>query len=1102
MVAHSDNRGPIGARTPNGRRSTQRTQATGETKSLLVFQWNVNSIMQHIAELKAFLASTAQKPHIICLQETLIKSSKTLSIPGYTAIRKDLEWEENPSRGVLIAVQENLAFRELTIDIPDVIAVSVKMKNDYLNIINIYDSPSKRLLDINKLTPLLAKGKTLVVGDFNAHSTLLGSPKTDKYSRNLESMASSFHLTLLNTNKGTYLKKDGTTSSIDLSFISNSLALSANWSVMSNTMGSDHYPIQIDIGTPAPIHDQRIEKYNIKKADWASFYHECIREIEQYSSTDNVEDDYKVLQNVIIKAASKSIPKTRTSKTGIRVPYWNDTCQAAINKRKKAEKKMKRTLNHEDCVEYRKAKAKCQFTIRQEQQQYWANYCAQLTDISKLSQVWRMARSVAGNNGHSIIPTIVQSDNLYDTPEEKATVIGNHLAEISKSSNTSKLFKNRKRRLERKWSNTSYNPPADDDLDSPFSMQELSTALCDSKNGTSPGSDNITYEMVKHLPQRFLEELLTIYNRLWLNHGYITEWNNSIVIPIKKHSTTGTSPEDYRPIALTSSLCKIMERLVTTRLTWWLESRHLLNIAQTGFRKGKGTVDQLVRLQDDALKSIKNKGYVKAVFLDLTKAFDTLWVPGLMHKLRKLQIPYNSYKFISNFLKDRKIRVRIGGILSDTISIINGTPQGSVISPLLFLIMINDFPTTFDPSLKTSLFADDSAIWKTGRNLQQINSKLQEALNDITHWCKKWGFCINAKKSFCITFTRRSLNNDSVLKVNKEPIENKQHGKFLGVVFDSRLTWKHHINYVTTRCQPRVNLLSNIAAHTWGSNKQTLLHLYRTLIRSVIEYGCELFYTASSSQLSKLENIQYKCLKLVCGALHGTPKIVLQNECGELPLSLRIRRQLLRTSVKISAAVQHPAKSVIEPSWWNQTERYNANQKPIYEEIGFLYEYMATSANSVGPAPTPPWRYHDNDPVIDTGQRRTFREIFYEIENHIKERWQVLYSNSKRGIFYKQIYPFVSSKIKYICSGRQKEITLTRLRSGFCLLNYHKYKLNLHPTGACDHCGQKETIEHVLFQCPFLHILPQSISLVSALTEERHLQDIYESLQLLQRLPV
>jgi ribonuclease HI len=945
--------------TFSGLNSAQRGTITQELK---ILQWNANGIYGRQAEFKQYLSKLTVLPHILCIQETRLKPGKRISIHGYNIERKDRQ--DRAGGGVLIAILDTLPYTVLdTGNYQDVIAIRVKLKDGYCCIYNIYSPPGDKI-DLNIPISSLANTRSILLGDINAYSPLWGADHLDTKGKTIEKFIDENNLVVLNTGQGTHLKNNGGTSPIDVTLATRNLSLKSAWLVNSDNCGSDHYIIDILINEPPVIENNTVTKFITKRADWEGFQKVAGDVITDGLLTEDIEQSYQNIKDAIITAAKIAIPIHTNKRKRKTVPYWNNSCEGAIKKRKRAEKKMKKKRSLGDCINYRKEKAQTQRIIKNSQQAYWESYCDALTDTTKLGSVWKMARKMTGNTANSQIRNLNYQNRLYETSVEKADLLASTFSQVASTQKYSATFKQRKLKMESVWGR---QPPSPTDvhpeLNDPFEFHELKSAIRQSKQGSAPGHDAITYEMLKHLPKSSLNTILTLYNILWNNGTLIKEWKDSIVIPILKQGLDPTDPDSYRPIALTSAMCKIMERIITNRLTWFVEKNNILNPAQTGFRKNRGTLDQLIRLHDNANKSINNRGYTLAVFLDMSKAYDLLWKHGLLHKLRKLNVSGPMYSWIADFLSNRTIQVRVGSTLSKKYLLENGTPQGSVISPLLFILMNNDFPTINDLTTQTSLFADDSAIWKSGRNLKTLYTAIQNQLNKISAWCMKWGFIINTKKTVAMIFTRRRIKENTVLMLNKKPITKVTQAKFLGLIFDPKLTWNNHINYLVAKCQSRINLLRSLSGQTWGASKKALLSVYRTLIRSKLDYGSELFHTASQYLLKKLDVIQSKCLRICCGAMHQTPIIALEQECGEMPLKLRRTKILFRHCIRIKTLKDNPASACLDDCWQNYYGNNRDNKQTVYQQTepirGLLQDPIHAPVLTAGPG----WRL--TTPSID-----------------------------------------------------------------------------------------------------------------------------------------
>ena len=439
--------------------------------------------------------------------------------------------------------------------------------------------------------------------------------------------------------------------------------------------------------------------------------------------------------------------------------------------------------------------------------------------------------------------------------------------------------------------------PDDFPLSDPISISEVYDALRRCGN-SSPGPDGIHYEMLRRLPLLSLEGILVLFNQSWSFGVVPHSRRRAIVIPITKKGKPPSQPSSYRPISLTSTLCKLLERVIATRLRWFLESKNMLNQYQAGFRKGRGSVDHIVRLTQDTAASSTKKQMTLGVFLDLEKAFDMVWREGLIKQHFKTGVKGKPLEWIHNFLQDRSIQVRVGSALSEPLVLENGTPQDSVLGPLLFIIMMNAIPNPCK-GVELSMYADDIALWTTGTSSRAMTTRMQKQLNKTAKFLSANGFKISASKSQAVLFTNSRVKRSEAnirLRIGKEQIPLSPTATFLGIVLDAILSWSAHAEAVKTRCMKRLNAMRAISGSSWDASKSNPLKVYRATIRSVLDYGCEVI-DLGCKQITD-DKLQYQALKICCGGMKGTSASSLQVECGELLLDLRRKKLMTNLAIK------------------------------------------------------------------------------------------------------------------------------------------------------------------------------------------------------------
>ncbi|GFV94151.1 probable RNA-directed DNA polymerase from transposon X-element [Trichonephila clavipes] len=219
-------------------------------------------------------------------------------------------------------------------------------------------------------------------------------------------------------------------------------------------------------------------------------------------------------------------------------------------------------------------------------------------------------------------------------------------------------------------------------------MFELKRALS-SAHKTSPGPDELSYELLRYLTDDSLVSLLYLFNRIWREQVYPTQWQEAIVIPILKPGKDPKNPLSYRPIALTSCLCKTLERVINARLVYQLEKNKCIPLFQSGFRKGRSTLDNIITLENKIRNAFVRRNHLVSIFFDIEKAYDSTWRYGIRRTLFNFGLRGNLPTFIKKILNLRTLRVRVGGTLSAPFTQAEGVPQGNILSVTLFICHIS-----------------------------------------------------------------------------------------------------------------------------------------------------------------------------------------------------------------------------------------------------------------------------------------------------------------------------------------------------------------------------------------------------------------------------
>ena len=343
----------------------------------------------------------------------------------------------------------------------------------------------------------------------------------------------------------------------------------------------------------------------------------------------------------------------------------------------------------------------------------------------------------------------------------------------------------------------------------------------------------------------------------------------------------------------------VYERITKNRLEYHCESKKVFPVCQAGFRRGRDVTDHLVKLGEHVGRAIGRRKVLLTCFFDISRAYDQVWHAKLLQKLNKIGISGNMYNYIRSFLSDRSMQVRWKGATSTTKGVSMGVPQGSVIAPLLFNIMVHDVDTAVKGKVVLTMYADDLAIW-TDTHIRRlhINSSwvkqsmklFQEAVDGVVHFMQVNGFALSSQKTVFVPFhTNTSQNTEVHIRVNGQSIFASKEVKYLGVHFTRWGRTNQQVAHNARNASRTLNVIKVLSAQPWANTPKILVNVVRALVRSRLLYGLEAMPHLSKTGLARLTAIEVRGPRLALGLPQSVPQCLVYKEAGLLPFRRHIQ---------------------------------------------------------------------------------------------------------------------------------------------------------------------------------------------------------------------
>ena len=420
----------------------------------------------------------------------------------------------------------------------------------------------------------------------------------------------------------------GSLSSPDISFAPSSLALSCSWEVLQD-LGSDHLPIFLSIPLSLVFRpNECLPSFNFRKARWedfVSYFDSHCSSAEKYSSLSSAA---ALFTSLTLNATKSSIPFGRIKRH--HKAWWSAEVESAVDERRKAFAAAHRS--DEDHQAYISASRRASSVIAKAKAKAWQTTCFSLSPKPNPKTVYSLLRSIAGSpSSSSSFPNFPSTSS----PRESASVYAAYLRSHFSVSQP-KALRSRARGYISEFHRATYPVESHSSFCSPFSHTKFHAAASNLSSFNATGPDKVAYPILKHLPRSDMDFLVHIFNLSWTSHFFPSIWKTSSIIPIYKMGKPLDSPAFFRPISLTSCVSKLFERIILSRLLFFLEFNPIFSPRQAGFRPGRSTVDQILFLSQSISDGFnKPKPGTRTILstIDFSKAVDSVWHPALFNKL-------------------------------------------------------------------------------------------------------------------------------------------------------------------------------------------------------------------------------------------------------------------------------------------------------------------------------------------------------------------------------------------------------------------------------------------------------------------------------------
>ena len=1050
--------------------------------------------------------SDLEKFDILFVQETGSSIKTKLNL---TNMKFVTDTNNSKNRGAALYVRDNISLTNLTelsllskhmdsawglvvINNARYVVGSIYVKLNYDKAIS---EVLQMLNEAEKVSKKLKAAGVILAGDYNARHKAWGDTVNNQYGNELFDKIDASQFTV-NTAKTPTFRTEKGSSVIDLFITSTRLAdkvkhfrTDEEVELFSGAPIRGHLPLLSNLVIPNVRSEtvqikEKLDVDSINWKDWIKEIEEAIQHREGITQTDNPRQIWNDMEEIINKSNNKhgKLKKsTRHSK-----PYWTPKLTDLLNNMRVT----RRAYNKRNTDHNKEAMFFAKEQFDNERKKVCEDFILEKTKTLNAAEsvaFWKRFNKLFKTKSDKGVDPL--KDDIKGIVTENCDIEQKLFSTFFESKhlvaeNFDDLFYEEVTHMYEEIKSTNHETPDRHEnikelrakLNEEITIKEIKKAIKKTKgNNKSLDNHNMHPKMLHNLGPNALKLLKKLFNNCLEKGEWV--WNEAEVIFLKKEGKDSYAvPGAYRPISITSYIGKVLEKILAERITNFLESQGILDPEQEGFTTKRNTNRYLKRLLLEIKTDLKENTVI-GLFIDLEKAFDSIWKKGLIVKMSSLNFSGKALDLIDNFLTARQVKLNVNGEMGESRNCKEyGLPQGSALSPVLFKIFLLDIfeNLNYCEDISFFKFADDGTIKISSKSSIKCVETLQEVMNSLNAWTKKWRVNINCQpdKTEYICFgtadKKVEVIPDSVKMGNKE-VRKVAETKVLGLTVDEDLTFNSHSKKVYNKILGKWTTICKYTNKHWGFNQKVITQIAQTFFLTSLHYAGIIWMNEKNTK--EIEQLWYKIMKSAIGATFNIRKSLAEIILGIPPLEIQNKMHQVKFYLKlnIKPAREDKVREFIKRCYEDMQQAdiatdLKANMKEVYKFLKWKLENCPKDTT---------------EEEINIIQNTRYEQFFLlstkacsytksMISKYTEKVWGSKITNeySLEGYHHKPA-PSCSRIPIPMNTTRKQEVLLMSLFYPNNLFNSHVYRHTYQiESPVCERCHrEEETPYHIIMQC-------------------------------------